>query len=128
VLPGIGEGDPGVMASRLWGRRGLNDTAGVAKALTELFNRGYVLEPFPIAGGAVARNKHLNMSLNPAWREAIVHMSILPLQQAKLKTTGQVVTSYEQTMRDTMAYLDPFSVRSAAYINEVGAFEAAGRG
>jgi FAD/FMN-containing dehydrogenase len=119
ALPDIGEGDPGFMASRLWGRSGLADAAGLTTALVALFSKGYVLEPFPIAGGAVARNRAMNMSLNPAWREAIVHMSILPLQQKRLKTVGQVIKSYEQTMKDTMAFVDPFSVRSAAYINEV---------
>jgi FAD/FMN-containing dehydrogenase len=118
-LPRFGEGSPGVMASRLLGRQGLSDVEGMAGALGRLFEAGYVLEPFPVAGGAVSRNAGLNMSLNPAWREAIVHMSVLPVEQASMTTVGSVVARYERTTRDTIANLDRFSVRSATYINEV---------
>ncbi|KAF2670700.1 FAD-binding domain-containing protein [Microthyrium microscopicum] len=120
-LTEITEGDAGIMASRLLGRKGLQDVDGMAKVLGELFANGHVLEPFNIAGGAVEKSKE-STGLNPAWRDAIVHMSILPLNQSKFTTNRQVLQSYVATQAD-ISMLDKFSVQSAAYLNEASYLE-----
>ena len=118
-IPGPKAGDPAVMGSRLWGRAGLADVAGLESALVALFAKNYVYEPFLVAGGAVARNRNLDIALNPMWRDAVVHMSILPLDQSRLQTVGEVQKSYKSTQRDVMDHLDRFSVGGASYLNEV---------
>jgi hypothetical protein len=82
-----------------------------------LFVKDYVLEPFPIAGGAVEANRNLDIGLNPAWRDAIVHFSIIPRNQQLLTTVAEVQKLYANVYVD-VALLDPLSVNSAAYVNE----------
>jgi hypothetical protein len=111
------EGYPMVQSSRLLGRSGLKDTVKMEKALKYYFENNYIVEPFNVAGGAVARNKE-QMALNPAWRETYVHMSILPLSQLLSRTVGEVEDQYKRVQKDT-EYLDEISINSGSYLNEV---------
>ena len=119
ALPGGTAIGPAIMASRLLGREGLKDVDGLEEALKFLLQKNYAIEPFNIGGGAVAANRHLDISLNPQWRGAIIHFSILPLNQWSLKTIGEVQKSFEETQKDLFKYVDKLSVGSAVYINEV---------
>jgi hypothetical protein len=111
------EGYPMVQSSRLLGRSGLKDTVNMGKALKYYFENNYIVEPFNVAGGAVARNTQ-QMALNPAWRQTVVHMSILPLGQLLSKTVGEVEDFYKTVQKDT-EYLDKMSIDSGSYLNEV---------
>jgi hypothetical protein len=119
-LPGNKVGGPGIMASRLLGREGLKDVDSLEEALKYLLQKNYAIEPFNIGGGAVAANRNVDISLNPHWRDAIIHFSILPLSQWSLKTNVEVQKSFEETQKDLLKYVDKLSVGSAVYINEVG--------
>jgi FAD/FMN-containing dehydrogenase len=116
------EGDPYIMGSRLLGRKGLKDRAGLESALKQLFAKNYVIEPFNVGGGAVANNRNLDIALNPAWRDAIVHFQIVPLAQAGPKTVGQIFRMAQDTLKD-VSLIDKFSIQSAAYVNEVSYLE-----
>jgi FAD binding domain len=113
------EGGPGVMGSRLWGREGLRDIKALENSMRLLMDKGYILEPFNIGGGAVSKNRNLNVSINPMWRDAVVHMSILPPNQHNITLVREVERAYKETTKDTLDLLDQFSVGSAVYLNEV---------
>jgi hypothetical protein len=113
------EGGPAVMGSRLWGRKGLKDVKGLESTMRVLMEKGYICEPFNIGGGAVSSNRILNVSINPMWRDAVVHMSILPPNQQNITMVKEVEIAYRETTNDTIELLDRFSVGSAAYLNEV---------
>jgi hypothetical protein len=118
-ISGLGRNSPGVMGSRLLSREGLKDVAGMERMMKTLMEKDYICEPFNVGGGAVARNKALDIAINPSWRNAIVHFSILPYGQRNFTTVQEVQDSYQQTQKDTIELLDPFSVNSAVYLNEV---------
>lgn len=111
------EGYPMIQSSRLLGREGLKNVVEMEKALQYYFDNGYAMEPFNVAGGAVARNTD-KMALNPAWRQAYCHMSILPYRQLLASKVGQVEEMYKMVQKDT-EWLDKVSVNSGAYLNEV---------
>jgi hypothetical protein len=118
-ITGLGRNGPGVMGSRLLSREGLKDVAGMERMIRTLMEKDYICEPFNVGGGAVAKNRALDIAINPSWRDAIVHFSILPFSQRNFTTVREVEDSYKQTQKDTMELLDPFSVNSSVYLNEV---------
>jgi hypothetical protein len=121
-IDGRREGGPSVMGSRLMGRKGLQDTVAMEETMKVLMEKGYSVEPFNIGGGAVSTNRKLDIGLNPNWRDAVLHFSILPSGQHSLSTVSQVERSYSETQQDTIKLLDRFSVGSASYVNEVSRF------
>lgn len=117
------EGGPGIMGSRLLVRKNLADRKAMEKAIGFLMDKKYILEPFIVGGGAVSKNRNLKVSVNPVWRDAIVHLSILPSGQWGLKTVREVMASYNQTQRYTVDLLDQFSTGQAVYFNEASWME-----
>ena len=118
-IPGNKVGGPGIIGSRLLGREGLRDVAGLEESIRYLMQKDYVIEPFNVGGGAVAANRNLDIAINPRWRDAIIHFQILPHVQWSLRTNAEVQRSFEETQKDLIKYVDKFSVGSAVYINEV---------
>jgi hypothetical protein len=70
-------------------------------------------------GGKVTANRQLDMSLNPAWRDALVHFSILDQRGDSYKRVEEIEASYAQMRLESIPLLDKMSVNSAAYLNEV---------
>jgi hypothetical protein len=118
-IDGNKEGGPGVMSSRLLSREGLKNLPAMEKTIKFLMEKDYIVEPFNVGGGIVEKNKVLDIGLNPAWRKAIIHFSILPFHQDKMATVADVLKSYNQTHDDAIRLLDRFSEGPSAYINEV---------
>lgn len=62
--------------SRLLSKSAVSDETAMRRILADLLPKGIILQPFAVRVGQVARNKDLDMGLNPAWREAYVHFLI----------------------------------------------------
>jgi len=93
------------MASRLLARNLLNENniPAIKRMLSSV--TGYLL-PYGNAGGMVTRNRNLDVGLNPAWRDASMHL---------------IVINYNVT--NNIKAMDPLSVNHAAYFNEAFDFE-----
>ncbi|TLD35383.1 FAD-binding domain-containing protein [Venturia nashicola] len=107
-----------VMSSRLISRQAALNVTNWERVLTTLFKAGTILEPFPVVGGQVARNADMDMALNPAWRKAVIHFSILDAKSDTYKTPGAIRASYEKQTKEQLPLIDEMSVDGAAYFNE----------
>jgi hypothetical protein len=106
------------IASRLLSREGIKNTTLMRSALTKLFAiPDLILQPFPVAGGQVAKNANLDIGLNPAWRETIMHF--LALGTIQSEDTNDMLNLYNNNLQSAVEALDPMSVNSGAYFNEV---------
>lgn len=108
-----------VMSSRLISREASLNVTNWERVLTALFAAGTILEPFPVVGGQVSKNSNMDMALNPAWRKAVIHFSILDAKSDELKTPGAIRATYERQTREQLPLIDKMSVDGAAYFNEV---------
>lgn len=111
-----------VMSSRLISREAALNVTNWERVLTTLFAAGTILEPFPVVGGQVSKNADMDMALNPAWRKAVIHFSILDANSDSLQTSGAIRASYERQTKEQLPLIDEMSVDGAAYFNEVRAF------
>ncbi|KAF1984825.1 FAD-binding domain-containing protein [Aulographum hederae CBS 113979] len=100
------------MSSRLLARSALSESniPAIRAMFESLFADGktYIMLPYPNGGGQVARNRDLDVALNPAWRDAIIHQIVM------------VVGNREEEVIEAMR---PLSVDDAAYLNEAWPFE-----
>jgi len=108
-----------VMSSRLISRTAALNSTAWEQVLSILFSQGYILEPFPVVGGQVSKNKDMDMSLNPAWRTAVMHFSILDVKSDSYTKLDQVNRGYKKMMSDGLPLIDAISVDRGAYLNEV---------
>ena len=107
------------MGSRLVSRKALKNIDSVKSILKTLQNEDVDLsQPFPVAGGQVSRNRNLNVSVHPAWRDAVIHWVINKKRDAKSSPTDmrKFYTSFTDT---SVKILDSMSEPSASYLNEV---------
>jgi hypothetical protein len=111
-----GEG-PAIMASRLLSKEGLQNVPKLEAMLAYLFANNYTCEPFNIGGRAVS-DTSIDSAINPAWRETLMHFTIMPMHQSEIDTIGEVVEKYEG-LAEGLSMLDELSVNSGAYLNEV---------
>jgi FAD/FMN-containing dehydrogenase len=109
-----------VMGTRLLSRNSFSSVENWERVLRIFFAEQYIVEPFNVMGGQVAANKALNISLNPAWRDAIMHFSILDKNSDKYKKVEDIKQSYRRMQSLHVPLLDAMSVNGAAYFNEVG--------
>jgi hypothetical protein len=106
------------LASRLLSREGIKNTTLMRTALAHLFTLPLtIIEPYPVAGGQVAKNRDLHVGLNPAWRDAIMHFIVTGISVSMNKTSMD--TLYSTKLASASAVLDPMSVDSGNYFNEV---------
>jgi FAD/FMN-containing dehydrogenase len=91
------------MASRLISRSALNEknTPAIRTMLDKVLAYTSMILPYPVAGGQVTTNRNLDIGLNPAWRDAVMHMVVIGFD-----TKGAI------------AAMDPLSVDHGAYIGE----------
>jgi FAD/FMN-containing dehydrogenase len=108
---------PAIMASRLLGRKSMRNFAAVENAIRYIFDKEYVCEPFNVGGGAAA-DKRIKSGLNPAWRDSVIHFSILPTGQGDMDTVGKVKGGYA-SLDGAIRVLDSISEGSGSYLNEV---------
>jgi hypothetical protein len=113
-------GGTSIMGTRLLSRGCFSDVEKWERVLGILIAEQYIIEPFNVMGGRVAANKDLDISLNPAWREAIMHFSILDKDSDKYKDVEDIKRSYRRMQSLHVPLLDEMSVDGAAYFNEVG--------
>lgn len=106
-----------VMGSRLVGVDGLRNTTYIEEVITTLFAEGYIIEPF-IYGGQVRRNQDLDAGVNPAWRDSVMHLSILPEAGDDAINKSAVEKVYGEMQKKHIPLIDKLSVDSGAYINE----------
>jgi FAD/FMN-containing dehydrogenase len=75
--------------------------------------------PYPNMPGIAKRDRDWDFALNPAWRDATIHMIVLNNEFDDWKQ----IPSFYDNLRDTVTeLLDPLSQNHAAYINEVRSF------
>ncbi|KAF1813050.1 FAD-binding domain-containing protein [Eremomyces bilateralis CBS 781.70] len=103
-------GQKGRMSSRLIARTSFSEqnVPAIRKMIVDATRNGnssYSLLPYPILGGQVAKNKDLEVGVNPAWRDASMHLIALGL------------TTHEDKLIN-IAAMDPLSVNSGSYWNE----------
>jgi FAD/FMN-containing dehydrogenase len=97
------------MLSRLLSRDALveSNQPAIRTMLKTVLGSGAFILPYPVAGGQVARNRNLNVGLNPAWRDAVMHLIVINSKNdSNLKA------------------IDTLSANSGAYLNEGYALEA----
>jgi hypothetical protein len=92
-----------MMASRLIARSALNEKniPAFRAMLDKVLSYTNQVLPYPVAGGQVAVNRNLDIGLNPAWRDAVMHMVILGMDA-----------------KGAIAAMDPLSVNHGAYLGE----------
>ena len=112
-----------VMGTRLISRSACKDIPRWERVLKVFFDEGYITEPFPVLGGAVSKNAKLNVSLNPAWRKAVIHFSILDKNSDQYTQVEGIQRSYAKMQERHIPLLDAMSVNSAAYLNEASYLE-----
>jgi hypothetical protein len=108
-----------IMSSRLISRSASLNITNWECILPLLFAQGAILEPFPVLGGQVSKNKNLDMALNPAWREAVMHFSILDGKSDSYRSVSEVNGAFERMMMESLPLIEDMSVDGAAYLNEV---------
>jgi hypothetical protein len=108
-----------IMGTRLLSRESFSNVTNWERVLGIFFAQGYIMEPFALMGGQVSKNAGLDMALNPAWRKAIMHFSILDKDSDKYTLVGDIQKAYRRMQEDHVPLLDEMSVDSAAYLNEV---------
>jgi hypothetical protein len=93
------------MASRLLARSALNEAnlPAIKRMLSGMTGN---LLPYGNTGGAVTRSRNLDVGLNPAWRDSVMHL---------------IAINYN--MRGNIAAMDPLSANHAAYWNEANDHE-----
>ncbi|KAF1810088.1 FAD-binding domain-containing protein [Eremomyces bilateralis CBS 781.70] len=94
----------GLFSSRLIARSAMNEEnlPAIRKMLETILATSRVsVLPYPNSGGQVARNAELDVGLNPAWRESVMHM-IVQRMDAKA----------------AVAAMGPLSANEGAYLNE----------
>ncbi|KAF1808610.1 FAD-binding domain-containing protein [Eremomyces bilateralis CBS 781.70] len=97
----------GLMTSRLLARDALNEgnIPAIRKMLSSVTGGLSSVLPYPNAGGRVAQNRDLDTGLNPAWRDAVMHMIVMGIG-------GSPVSA-----------MDPLSANHGAYLNEASPSE-----
>lgn len=92
----------GLMTSRLLAREALNERniPAIKKMLSSVTGGLSSVLPYPNAGGKVAQNRNLDTGLNPAWRDASMHMIVMGIG-------GNAESA-----------MDPLSANHGAYVNE----------
>jgi FAD/FMN-containing dehydrogenase len=97
------------MASRLIARNALNEKniRAIRTMLDKILAFNNMILPYPVAGGQVAANRNLDIGLNPAWRDAVMHMIVIGTDP-----------------KTAIAAMDPLSVSHGAYISEASPTEA----
>lgn len=70
-----------------------------------------------VAGGQVAKNKHLDVALNPAWRQALSH--IVLHHEVNDDSGDEVRQQARAGMTVRVAKLKSITPGSGAYMNEV---------
>lgn len=80
---------------------------------------GSALQFFPVANSA---NAHLNISLNPAWRNATVHV-IVPGGFLPNATFAAQDAAYSQMTNDIVPQLNSLAPDSGSYFNECDPFD-----
>jgi hypothetical protein len=108
-----------IMSSRLISRDAALNVTNWERVLTSLFATGAILEPFPVVGGQVAKNKDLDVALNPAWRKAVMHFSILDGKSDSRVGVVEVKKSFDRMMGTQLPLIEGLSVDGASYLNEV---------
>jgi FAD/FMN-containing dehydrogenase len=93
----------GMMLSRLLSRKALVETnqPAIRSMLKTVLGSGAIILPYPVAGGQVERNRNLDVGLNPAWRDAVMHLIVM--------TAGST---------SSLKAIDSLSANSGAYLNE----------
>ncbi|KAF2434934.1 FAD-binding domain-containing protein [Tothia fuscella] len=112
-----------VMGTRLLTRGSFADVKNWERVLAIFFAEGYITEPFALMGGKVAQNKGLDVSLNPAWRNAIMHFSILDKDSDKYGSVAGIEKAYRRMQDLHVPLLDAMSADNAAYFNEASYIE-----
>ncbi|QDS78068.1 hypothetical protein FKW77_003538 [Venturia effusa] len=87
--PGL-KSNTAIMSSRLLSPTATSNATTWEHLLNTLFKAGTILEPFPVLGGQVSKNRDLDVALNPAWREAVMHFSILDKMADSYKSLGVI--------------------------------------
>ncbi|KAF2402133.1 FAD-binding domain-containing protein [Trichodelitschia bisporula] len=121
AIPHAGTGlktGTGVMGSRLLSREALADEERVAEVLRRAFEGGYIVEPFVVAGGAVGKTGAEEMGINPDWRGAVMHLTLLDGGSDAYNQTGKVVEAYARMQDDMVPLLERLGGNKGAYVNE----------
>jgi hypothetical protein len=109
-----------LMSSRLVSREALTPPT-LKKALISLIKEADIIQPFPVAGGAVATKGKDEMALNPAWRDAVLHMIVNKRQP--LTSANEIQGNWERYTETILKSLDTLGMNGAAYLNEASAYE-----
>jgi hypothetical protein len=98
-----------LLASRLIARSAMSEKniPAIRIMLDKVLTYTNLVLPYPVAGGKVAANRNLDIGLNPAWRDAVMHMVVIGID-----TKGAI------------AAMDPLSVNQGAYLGEANPTEA----
>lgn len=115
------------LGSRLLSRSLLSKQDGPAKisnALSRLdLSPGEYIQGTIVAGGQVAKNKHIDSGLNPAWREAAIHVLFTTRWNVNTTFTQQAEIAADITHNKVgiLRSLEPDTM--GAYVNEADANE-----
>ncbi|GES65794.1 hypothetical protein ATEIFO6365_0012018600 [Aspergillus terreus] len=115
------------LGSRLVSRdffRKEDSPAKVTKAISKLrSDPGDYTQGIIMAGGQVARNKHIVSGLNPGWRDALVHLLFVRRWNTSTTAKEQVELSISITNHEVPILNDLERGRMGAYMNEADANE-----
>ncbi|KAF2664415.1 FAD-binding domain-containing protein [Microthyrium microscopicum] len=103
-LPFVGN----MLASRLLSRSKLNEAniPAIRTMLDKLLSYTNMVLPYAVGGGQVAANRDLDIGLNPAWRDALMHLVVIGIDP-----------------KGAIEAMEPLSVDSAAYWGEANVAE-----
>lgn len=114
------------LGSRLLSRSLLskqNGPAQISTALSQLnLGPGEYIQGTIVAGGKVAKNKHIRSGLNPAWREAAIHLLFTTHWDADTTFSQQGEIAADIT-DNKVAILRSLEPGMGAYVNEADANE-----
>jgi hypothetical protein len=98
--------------------------AKVTKAISKLRSHpGDYTQGIIMAGGQVARNKHIVSGLNPGWRDALVHLLFVRRWNTSTTAKEQAELSMSITNHELPILNDLEQGRMGAYMNEADANE-----
>lgn len=114
------------LGSRLLSRSLLSSQDGpaqISSALSQLdLGPGEYIQGTVVAGGKVAKNKHIRSGLNPAWREAAIHVLFTTRWDASTTFSQQSEIATDIT-DNKVAILRSLEPDMGAYVNEADANE-----
>ncbi|KAK2746212.1 hypothetical protein FQN57_003334 [Myotisia sp. PD_48] len=117
-----------LLGSRLYSEKLLKSSDGPAKLTNTIsklrFENGDTVVGHLVAGGQVARNKHVDSALNPSWREALVHVVLTRrwTSDTPFEEQERIHTNLTKVEVPLLAAVEP---EMGAYVNEADVAEPA---